>query len=143
MELYTCGQDSPAVSRGFPVVWILLMALASCVTLGKPLNLSGSLLEQAGHKAAVVLSFSVIVRWVVLTGKSDRRILFGAILHHFSPLFQHSAACGKVAFELLYQPPRASCCDLSLMPDLLAPSSATQGGWLWAGCWMLSLWGKR
>ena len=33
------------------------MALASCVTLGKPLNLSASLLEQAHHKAAFVLTF--------------------------------------------------------------------------------------
>ena len=97
MDLYTCGQGLPAVSHGFLVVLILLMALASSVTLGKPLNLSGSLLEQADHKAAFV-----IVRWVGMRVKTDRRILFGGILWHFSPLFHYSAACGKVASEFLY-----------------------------------------
>ena len=54
------------------------MALASCVTLGKPLNLSASLLEQAHHKAAFVLTF-----YDCALGEAEgesRRILFGAIL---------------------------------------------------------------
>ena len=66
------------MSHRLLVVLILRMALASCVTLGKPLNLSASLLEQAHHKAAFVLTFCDCALGDA-EGES-RRILFGAIL---------------------------------------------------------------
>lgn len=54
MEPDTGRQDLWAVSHGFLVVWVVLMALVSCVTLGKMLYLSGPLLQQADHSTAIV-----------------------------------------------------------------------------------------
>lgn len=55
MGFDTYRQDLWALGHGFLVVLIVLMALMSCVTLDKMLNLSGSLLQQADHSTAVVL----------------------------------------------------------------------------------------
>lgn len=55
MGFDTYRQDLWALGHGFLVVLIVLMALMSCVTLGKMLNLSESLLQQADHSTAVVL----------------------------------------------------------------------------------------
>lgn len=63
------------MSHGFLVVLILLMPLVSSVTLGKPFDLSGPLLGQADHKAAFVLSLSMIMYWVGIRVKADRKNL--------------------------------------------------------------------
>lgn len=103
MDLYTCGQGLPAVSHGFLAVLITLNGTCELCDLGQTTqSLWASSGAEADHKAGFVLALSVIVLWVGMRVKTDRRILFGGILWHFSPLFHYSAACGKVASEFLY-----------------------------------------
>ena len=68
------------------------------MTLGKPLNLSGSLLEQAHHKAAFVLTFRDCASGEAEGENRQKNFVWGHSLVH--TVSHHSAACGKVASEL-------------------------------------------